>query len=81
MWFQAGTEDFSLLQSVQTGPPILLSGDTRDFSAGIRWPWHEADPECHLVQGLRMSGVIPPLHVAVWHAQGEFYLLFDDIPC
>jgi len=51
------------------------------FSAGIRWPWHEAD-HCDLLLSLRMSGVIPPLHhVAVWHAQGELYLLFHDVPC
>jgi len=61
--------------------PSSFQGILGAFSAGIRWPWHEADPECDLVLSLRMSGVILPLyHVAVWHAKGELYLLFHDIP-
>jgi len=45
IWFQAGTEDLSLLQSVQTGPLILFSGDTRGFfcrdkmAMAWSWPW------------------------------------------
>jgi len=41
----------------------------------VRAPGREADRATHLVQGLRMSGDIPPLaHMTSWYARNKLWL-------